>query len=97
MELRGFLRGYARGFLLDDSSRRRLMLPADSIGDANDQRTELWADCKVPGARLCAVTRDVEASDGTLIKCGESIVITERCATAPILGYIRSCVVPACS
>ena len=54
------------------------MLPTDSIVDAVDQQPERWADCKTPGARLHTVTRDVEASDGTQVTCGDSIVITER-------------------
>ena len=76
----GFLRGYARGFRLDDPSCRRIMLSSDSITQTLDQQTERWANCKVPGARLYTVTRDVDASDGTQMTRGDLIVITERYA-----------------
>lgn len=98
MELRGFLRGHARGFLLNDLSRRRIMLPADSIAEAPDQQTERWTDCTIPGARLCAVTRDVEGSDGTLVRRGDSIVITERFDTTLInvILTMHSCCLVLC-
>ncbi len=54
------------------------MLSTDSITEALDQQPGRWADCKVPGAKLCTVTRDVEACDGTQITRDDLIVITER-------------------
>ena len=72
------MRGYARGFRIEDQSRKRMMLPTDSIADAVDQQPERWADCKTPGARLHTVIRDIEASDGTQFTRGDSVVITER-------------------
>ena len=64
--------------MLDDLSRRRIMLPTDSIAETVDQQPGRWTDCKVPGARLYTTTRDVEACDGTQITRDNLIVITER-------------------